>query len=184
MGSLTIFGTVELQYMLRTFDVLGIGLIALWALSPLGGQASLRLLGTGKQPSSSAQNISYVNPDAKSIFSIGADAAQFLDFSVNAIYLSALFTPPVIQASAVDIWANVKVPRIEKLESTSKSDAHGWYDVSPENASYSSLIGLAIDGTRSIGSYHFFVESLYMTLDCRLFRIQRMIVMMHWQASL
>ena len=163
MGSLTIFGTVELQFLLRTFDLLGIGLIALWALSPLGGQASLRLLGLGKQPTSSTQNVSYLSPESVSILAQGADVISSLGFSTNALYLSALFTPPATQASAVDTW---KIPTIEKLESTSKSDADGWYRVFPENASYSSLVGLPIDGIKKSGSYHFYVECLYMALDC------------------
>ena len=60
----------------------------------------------------------------------------------------------------------MKIPAIEKLESTSKSDADGWYTVPSDRASYSSLVGLPIDATREMGSYHSSVESLYMTLDC------------------
>ena len=166
MGSLTIFGTVELQFLLRTFDLLGIGLVLLWALSPLGGQASLRLLETGTQPTSSTQNVSYLNPEAESILVFGGDTVQEIGFYINALYIAALFTTPATQASPVDTWSNVKVPTIEKLESTGKRDADGWYAVSPENASYSSLVGLPIDGTKKTGSYNFYVESLYMTLDC------------------
>ena len=44
MSSLAIFSTVELQFLLRTFHVLEISLILLWALSLLGGQVSLGLL--------------------------------------------------------------------------------------------------------------------------------------------
>ena len=138
----------------------------LWALSPLGGQASLRLLDYGNSPTTSPQNISYLNPEKASILAEGADAVQTLGFEVNALYLSALFTPPAGQASAVDTWSNVKIPTIEKLESTSKSDADGWYDVPVKNTSYSSLVGLPIDNSRISGLYHFYVESLYMTLDC------------------
>lgn len=166
MGSLTIFGTVELQFLLRTFDVLGVSLILLWALSPVGGQASLRLLGTRMQPASTTQDISYLNPESASILSRGGNTVSSLGFYTNALYLSALFTPPAGQASAVDTWSNVKIPTIQKLESTRKSDVDGWYAVPPGNTSYSSLVGIPIDGTRNSGSYSFFVESLYMLLDC------------------
>lgn len=98
MRSLTTFGTVELQVMLRTFDMLGVGLILLWALSSLGGQASLRLLGTGKQPTSSTQENSYLNPKAESILAQGVDTVSELGFYTNALYLAALFTPPAGQA--------------------------------------------------------------------------------------
>ena len=166
MGSLTIFGTVELQFLLRTFDILGIGLIALWALSPLGGQASLRLLGTGQHSTSSLQNVSYLGPDYESLLGLGGDSVPFYIDLIDALYLSALLTPPAGQASPIDPWANVKTPAIENLESTSKSDADGWYDVHLGNTSYSSLVGLPIDGIRKNGSYHFYVESLYMFLNC------------------
>ena len=138
----------------------------LWVLSPLGGQASLRLLDLGYHATTSPHNISYLNPEKQSILAIGADAVETLGFEINALYLSALFTPPAGQASSVDTWSNVKIPTIEKLESTGKSDADGWYDVSAENTSYSSLVGLPIDNTGVSGSYHFYVEALYMTLDC------------------
>ena len=166
MGSLTIFSTLELQFLLRTFNILGITLVALWALSPLGGQASLRLLATEQQPSSSTQNVSYMNADAMPIFSEGADIVSELGFLTNALYLSALFTAPIGQASDVDTWGKVKIPKIEPLESTSDGDAEGWYDVTPGNKAYSSLVGLPIDGTSWNGLYHFQVESLYMNLNC------------------
>ena len=166
MGSLTIFGTLELQFLLRTLDILGIGLIALWALSPLGGQASLRLLGAGQHSTTSVQNISYLGPDYKNLLGLGGDSVPFYIDLIDALYLSSLLTPLAGQVSPVDTWANVKIPAIEILESTSKSDADGWYDVHPGNTSYSSLVGLPMDGIGKNGSYHFYVESLYMVLDC------------------
>lgn len=101
-------------------------------------------------------------------FSLGTDTTSSFDFYTNALYLSALFTSPFGQASAVDTLSNVKIPTIEKSESTSESDADGWYCVPPEDSTYSLLVGLPIDGTRYNGSYHLCVESLYMVLDCPL----------------
>ena len=102
MKSLTIFGTIELQFLLRTFDILGISLVLLWALSPLGGQASLRLLETGTRPFSSTQFISYLNPEAESILVHGGDTVQKIGLNINVLYIAALFTSPAIQASLVD----------------------------------------------------------------------------------
>lgn len=167
MRSLTTFGTVELQVMLRTFDMLGFGLILLWALSSLGGQASLRLLGTGKQPTSFTRVISYLNPKAESILAQGVDTVSELGFYINALYLAALFTTPA------DTCSNVKIPKIEKLESTSESDADGWYPVLPVNASYSSLVGLPIDEIKMHGSYYSYVQSLYMVLTARSYQTTR-----------
>lgn len=115
MGSLTIFGTVELQFLLRTFDVHGVSLVLLGALSPVGSQSSLQLLRTQTQPTSTTQDISHLNPDSASILSRGGNTVLSLGFYTKALYLWALFTPPVGQASAINTWSDVKIPKIEKF---------------------------------------------------------------------
>lgn len=81
MGSLTIFGAIELQVLLRTFDLLGVSHVVLWALSPLGGQASLRLLDTGVQRAVTNQTLRYLDSDSQSsILANGADVLEELGF--------------------------------------------------------------------------------------------------------
>lgn len=115
MNSQIIFNTVELQFLLRTFDILQVSLILLQALSSVRSQASLQLLRTQKQPTSTTRDISHLNPDSASILSEGGNTVSSLGFYTNALYLWALFTPPIGQASAVDTWSNVKIPKIEKF---------------------------------------------------------------------
>jgi hypothetical protein len=55
LGSASLFGTVETQFLLRSCTFTGVLLFVLWALSPVGGQASLRLV--------SKKNISAVRED-------------------------------------------------------------------------------------------------------------------------
>ena len=164
MGSLTIFGAIELQVLLRTFDLLGIGLIVLWALSPLGGQASLRLFDTGNQSSVTTQTLRYLDSDTLSYWDLG-DTDQ-LGFLVNSIYLAALLTPSAGQTKSMDTWGNTKIPIIETMEQASISDAEGWFTINLENATYSSLIGLPIAGIPTTGSSRFSVESHYMLSLC------------------
>lgn len=166
MGSLTIFGTIELQVLLRTFDLFGLALVVLWVFSPLGGQASLRLLDTGVQLTMTNKTLRYLNSDSLSILNTGADIIQELGFLMNALYLSALLTPPIGQAASMDTWGNIKIPTIEKFEQATRSDANGWFAVSPENASYSSLVGLPVSGISTAGSSHFSMESHYMSTSC------------------
>jgi hypothetical protein len=45
LGSTTIFQTIVIQTQLRAPGIVGITLVFIWALSPLGGQATLRTLG-------------------------------------------------------------------------------------------------------------------------------------------
>jgi hypothetical protein len=44
LGSASLFGTEETQFLLRSCSIAGVLLFVLWALSPVGGQASLRLV--------------------------------------------------------------------------------------------------------------------------------------------
>lgn len=66
----------------------------------------------------------------------------------------------------MDTWGNIKIPTIEKFEKESKSDVNGWFAVSSENSSYSSLVGLPIAGIPTAGSSNFIVESHYMLTSC------------------
>lgn len=166
IGSLTMFGAIELQVLLRTFDLVGVCLVLLWALSPLGGQASLRLLDTGEERAMTVQTLRYLNPDSMSILGVGADTFEALGFLLNSLYLSALLIPPAGQAASMDPWGNIKIPRIEHLEEGFQSDVDGWFTVSAENASYSSLVGLPIAGIPTAGSSSFSVQSYYMIASC------------------
>lgn len=166
MGSVTIFGTLEVQILLRSFNFVGCTLLLVWALSPLGGQASLRLLGEGTRSVHSQQDLRYLSSDSDPIFTGAIDLQTFL-FAVNGLYSAAMFSPPNVQAASMDLWGNVKIPSIETLES-GYSDPEGWLTVNPLNATYSSLIGLPIDGMATSGQSHFTVESYYMTLNCPL----------------
>ena len=47
LGSTSVFDTVVTQLKFRNIGFIGAGLIILWALSPIGGQASLRVLDFG-----------------------------------------------------------------------------------------------------------------------------------------
>ena len=166
MGSLTMFGAIELQFLLRTFNLLGVGLVVLWIFSPLGGQASLRLLDTGPQHAVTNQSIKYLDSDTTSIL-MGVDEFEALGFFTNALYLSAVLTPPTGQAARMDTWGNIKIPTVEQFEQAAKSDADGWFAVPSNNVSYSSLVGLPIAGIPITGLSNFSVESHYMlTSSC------------------
>jgi len=165
MGSLTIFGPVEMQFVLRTFDLLGVCLIMLWLLSPLGGQASLRLLEEGSHPAVTTQEMLYVDSDSESVFT-NTNSFEDSGFLVNALYLSAVLSAPPTQSASMDTWGNVKIPTIEKFEAAGKAGPYGWFAVSPKNATYSSLVGIPIAGFIPEGSYNFLLESFYMVLSC------------------
>ena len=169
MGSQTIFGAIELQFLLRTFSVLGMLLIALWTFSPLGGQASLRLLDKGFHRELQNQTVRYLNSDAESVLSGGADDVAQFRFLVDTLYLSSILSPLTAQSASMDQWGNIKVPTIEPLEQTSTSGADGWYymdKMDKKNASFSSLLGVSVAGIPIDGTTNFSMESHYMQVSC------------------
>ena len=165
MGSLTISGAFGLQISLRTFDLLGFSLIILWALSPIGGQASLRLLDVGVQSTQVNRTLKYLDSDSLSVFD-GDDVFSELGFLTNALYQAAVLTPPDGQAANMDTWGNIKIPVIENLEQSSRANVEGWYPVPVNNTSFSSLVGLPVAGIPVTGSSSFTVESNYMLTSC------------------
>ena len=166
MGSVTIFGTLEVQLFLRSFNILGCTLLVVWALSPLGGQASLRLLDERTHPVQSQKELRYLGSDSSSRLQ-GASSSESYGFAIDGLYSAALFSPPSAQAASMDLWGNVKIPVLETSE-YGNSGPEGWISINPSNATYSSLLGLPIDGMATSGQSTFTVESYYMTLNCPL----------------
>lgn len=167
MGSLTMFGAMEMQVLLRSFNMLGIGLVALWVLSPLGGQASLRLLDKGVQSTQSNQDLRYLNSDSRSLLGEGEDTWQGFGFLTNSLYLAALLTPSARQVAPMDAWGNIRIPVIETLEQAGPADGEGWLEVPLKNASYSSLLGLPIAGIPTRGLSAFKMDSYYFVVSFR-----------------
>ena len=136
-----------------------------WALSPLGGQASLRLLNLTTAPVKSAQNLTYMNMDSKSWLAEGFDAFTQVSFTINSLYSAALLTPLPVRAASMDTWGNVKIPILESLN-VNTNDSNGWLSVDRNNPKYSSLLGVPVDGLVNRGQSNFILESYYFVLNC------------------
>ena len=98
LASQTVWGTFESQVLLRHFTIVGVYLFVFWGLSPVGGQSSLRILGT-RMASSTTNGASLVYmPTGNmltnmtySVFS-GADTTTGIA-ATNALYNANLLTP-------------------------------------------------------------------------------------------
>ncbi|KAF2219289.1 hypothetical protein BDZ85DRAFT_44759 [Elsinoe ampelina] len=172
-GSRTVLSTVESQVLLWRATWLGLGLTCLWSLSPLGGQASLRLLSRETRMVDSPLTVYYVNTaltglyrrlryeQARAIYSTSWDNHSFYDSpnfaasefpALQAVLLASMNAPTSTQASNEDLWNNVRIPRISRLANVTK-DADGWKAV-PENLGkldYASMTGVPITTQRTYG---------------------------------
>lgn len=154
---------------MQRLTLVGVNLLFLWALSPLGGQASLRLMDRQNQDTFSDANLRYMTTGPGGamwgLSSTYVGSGKFAD--AGALYTAALLAPVDMKTGPRDPWGNVKIPRLEYLDDT-KSDAQGWIEVSrilaPEN--YSSLVGLPIVGLPPADKSSFSLESTYLAVQC------------------
>lgn len=147
LGSQTFFSTITTQIKHRRISWGGALLIVLWALSPLGGQASLRVLELSFKRTPTSIILPYLDlnstllPGQKSLVGDAEDIGVTQDVD-DAKVSSALAASHSSKISAMDGWGNIKVPMIEDVIHRSLPDAEGWYSLSDLQPTYSSLIGV------------------------------------------
>ncbi|OQV07600.1 hypothetical protein CLAIMM_12008 isoform 2 [Cladophialophora immunda] len=164
LQSRTVFSTFTAPITLKTINALTPFLFLLWALSPLGGQAGLRVISTQESFSNSTQNFTYL-----------AFVSEFSNEGVNSasaeplIPINALFTAAIIgsantKALPQDQFSNVKIPIYESL---SPEDGSDWRSVpDSSDVEWSSLTGLPIQNLPSVGVSRFTMNTGYMVTSC------------------
>jgi len=169
MASQSVWGTVESQFLMRRLTVVGSHLLILWSLSPLGGQASLRLLDKVDSAQVANMKLRYLTTGpAGTVFGLGTVYEGGQGFrDINSLYGAALLAPNTIKTGLQDTWGNVKIPSLEAINA-SDADANGWFTVPPITApeSYSSLIGLPVVGRPLDADANFSLESTYLSVQC------------------
>ncbi|KAL2444753.1 hypothetical protein ABEF95_017222 [Exophiala dermatitidis] len=177
MGSTSLGGTVASLWGLSIVNWVGVVLLAIWALGPVGSQAGLRII---------SANGTYVNTTTVNYMNTSAiptglqtenDELQFYTYAVNAIYSTLILTPGAM-AGPQDPWSNVKIPSLEWLERNNGCDAGGWcsralLDKNTLNNSlvtagtWTSLSGLpVVGGEYGVGFQNFTLSASYWVLNC------------------
>ncbi len=63
----------------------------------------------------------------------------------NSMFVGALVGSIASKSSAIDIWGNVKIPRIELYEDSYAMNDEGWFVTSSSNPnSYTSMVGIPL----------------------------------------
>ncbi|KAI8258821.1 hypothetical protein K4K58_002994 [Colletotrichum sp. SAR11_239] len=170
MGSRTVGATLHTMIEFRTVNLLGFGLIFIWAFSPLGGQSILRMLSSRFISEFSTTDLTYFDTGANnqlntlpvaSTASIVAIANAGVLGYLATVYASFVAQPDSIQVDTMDHWGNVKIPFLDQ------NAPNNWSEV-PRNSQevqYSSLAGIPLKYS-TVGNVTFAVESSYVHLDC------------------
>ncbi|KAK5164788.1 uncharacterized protein LTR77_009452 [Saxophila tyrrhenica] len=180
LGSKTVFSAVTLPAKLQVFTFLGPLLIALWAISPIGGQASRRIVDTGLQYRTSSINASYL--DTNKPYDLWRNSGKPSDFARNsAAYVTALLNAGTLKHRRWDTFRNIKIPMIEYLDTRDGSGGgHEFQNVPTEGTiAWSSLIGVPHARVQTLpnstvvpsilpanADTSFNLESSYLNADC------------------
>jgi hypothetical protein len=158
----TIFNTIRTVWRLEALTLLSIGLLLVWGLSPIGSQATQRVVSLKMRMESSVEPFSWL--DTSSLYTwISNDQSAVLS-SIAAVQSSAMMAPQTIQESSVYQWANVKVPMLEKLRSNGTS---AWTTTSNGSSTlYSSLAGVPIVNKFDLRSSSFVLNASYWYASC------------------
>ena len=165
-GSTSLTSTVTSQLKLRVLSFFGSALIVIWALSPVGGQASFRQMTIGTQTFIEPASFIYTVPNGNLAKFMGSD--QVTNYAIaNSLFISAVILPIATKISPVDTWGNAKIPMIEHYENISTADDQGWFTADTSHNIYPSLIGLPMAGTNESFVFHVRnIETSYLHLDC------------------
>ncbi|ORY17981.1 hypothetical protein BCR34DRAFT_554605 [Clohesyomyces aquaticus] len=171
LGSSGLFSTIITQLKFRNMGFVGLALICLWILSPIGGQASLRVLDYNARLDSRTRPIyamdwdSVFEPADRIPLSEIAPESTEASYSTQLFFGAALSSSLESKISPMDLWGNIKIPMIERLTNSAFYD-DGWREVPRKNTTYSSLIGIPWSGVSSETNTTFNMEHSYWTLDC------------------
>lgn len=167
-ASTSFTSTIVSQFQLRSYSVLGVILVLLWALSPIGGQASIRQMTIGTDRATTLATFNYL--------ALSGELAGFLNTSrksmfaiIDTMFISSLTASTASRSSPQDIWGNIKIPLVEYYETRERPDGEGWFDSTDgELESYASTIGIPISGFNSTGfaKYSTRVQTSYLQAVC------------------
>ncbi|KAI8722345.1 hypothetical protein NCS52_00378100 [Fusarium sp. LHS14.1] len=167
MGSRTVGGAVLTQFQLKALNPLAISLILVWAVSPLGAQSILRMLGSRLDERGHDSNVVYFDTDAESqpshkelTVGVSEYTLEFLS-SLGTMFGAALISPKSIKRDSMDVWGNVKIPFLKS------DDNDDWQSISwtSKLEHYSALVGVPVVNV-SMGNTTFSLESSYIDLKC------------------
>ncbi|PSK51839.1 hypothetical protein B9Z65_3106 [Elsinoe australis] len=173
VSSRSIYGAVESQFYFGQVTVAGLLILLLWSLSPIGGQASLRLLARTQSVTNTTQSIVYAPTGPMGWPSEDINSTYEVDRAiiptVQMLYGATICAPAPMKRSPEDIWGNVRIPTLEAI-SVTPSDLDGWHAV-PENLNvedFASLSGLPVNklNLQSNTTATFEVDYSYTDLKC------------------
>ncbi|KAK1445377.1 hypothetical protein CCUS01_12545 [Colletotrichum cuscutae] len=146
-GSTTLTGTITTIIDLKRIGGLGGLLVVIWSLSPLAGQAALRVLTPRAEEISFLTTLPYLNNTVvgfPSRYMAAGMAGQRIP--INALVLGSLGATDEVKNSSTDTWGNIKIPMIEHFSHYPQVKSNEWVllDQNQNEVVYSAIIGIPV----------------------------------------
>lgn len=146
-------------------------IIMIWALSPIGGQSSLRLFIHGHQTLEKELDVFVANPEYQESTFTSLSGISDDSNTMSTIYSGLLLSAAPQRAAPADLWSRPKIPQLSHVMANNQDTE--WQEVSetgvPHAEDYASLLGLDVRGiTQDIPGrqLRFNVNTSYVDMNC------------------
>ncbi|CAG9997291.1 unnamed protein product [Clonostachys byssicola] len=160
-GSQSLASSVERLLFVRAQIPLGIIILMFWSLSPLGGQAGLRLLSPGEGNVGLTGQVYYLHPSYQVSTSMSSGWVLRFQTNVNSLYSASLISSAAQKKLPQDLWG---LPRIPQWREERRNQPGEWYEVEKNSTEYVSLLGLKVQGLAlrySLVEYNYVLQTSY-----------------------
>ncbi|SMR60963.1 unnamed protein product [Zymoseptoria tritici ST99CH_1E4] len=167
-GSTSAANTILTQMQIGLPSLIGLALLVAWAISPLGGQATLRILRLQDSEDFTWYEVQHMTLNRPDYAAFVPGTVGSLGTFINGLFNAAILAPSRVKNSPVDTWNNVKIPMIEHIAPNQESlRNNSWISV-PDDGSvvYSSLVGVPISSLRANAQTMLEISASYLVLDC------------------
>jgi hypothetical protein len=161
--SSTLSGTYLAPLRIRLVHWIPLLLGLMWAFSPVGSQAALRIVSAQQETiiTHLQDHVHYGYPVSTEA-TVGGDASGSIN-AANSIVITSLLSVSVTGSKPQDIWGNIKIPLLSNASQFSGSD--GWIQIDAQNGTqYCSLLGMPFVKPQSNGNSTFLMRSWYWDL--------------------
>ncbi|RBR24327.1 uncharacterized protein FIESC28_02817 [Fusarium coffeatum] len=163
-GSQNLAGAVERLLFVRAKIPIGIAILLIWCLSPIGGQSAARLL--RKEGLIQNGTVFYTHAASQDLKRVASEVSRS---SVTALYSTSFLSSSSMKKNLVDFWDWPRIPQWPENADPDSTRAIHLDDIARGKESYASLLGIHIQGLDEFNAeaqYQFSVESLYHDISC------------------
>ncbi|KAI0971513.1 hypothetical protein F4678DRAFT_87002 [Xylaria arbuscula] len=163
MGSQTISRAFATQIKLRGLNFLGLSIVCLWSLSPVGSQASLRVISVEADLTSSQTPLHCMNTFTEYQYGNAEGISEAIT-KITGPTIASLLAGSLLGSRFQDLWGNIRLPVVEQIDN---KQATGWMTVpEPDNLTCSSLVGIPVGTLPVVGNTSFTLPGSYLAFSC------------------